>query len=88
MFPGLFIQPSVWLRIHSPVPRQPHHHPLQPPLPSLRALLEGAPTSNDIAKPHNLIGEEHNVVCVRRKKKGSNFYPHVFRGKLSTHSSI
>lgn len=91
MFPGLFIQPSVWLRTNSH-PHHPSPPPTHPPsLPLFRPSYKGSHLKWH-CKACDMIGEEHNVVCVRglRGAGGShcNFNPHFFWGKLSTHSSI
>lgn len=76
MFPGLFIQPSVWLRTNS--------HP-----PSHRALLRGFPPQMTSPGLRSDWWRAQCGLCERgRKERSCNFHPHVFQGKLSTHSSI
>lgn len=83
MFPGLFIQPSVWLRTNSHLP---HISPPTNPHPaSVQALLQGFPPQ---MTSQSLQYDWWRVQCGLCEKRSWNFYPHVFWAKLSTHSSI
>lgn len=66
MFPGLFIQPSVWLRTNSHPPRillSPSRS-TQPTQHQFSASFKGSHLKWH-RKAYSVIGEEHNVVCVK-----------------------
>lgn len=69
MFPGLFIQPSVWLRTPTPhALATTTPLPIVPTLPGFRPSYKGSHLKWHCKAP-NMIGEEHNVVCVKARKK-------------------
>lgn len=80
MFPGLFIQPSVWLRTNSHPPHIPPPHPA-----SVQTALQRFPPQMTM---QTLQCHWCSRQCGLCEKRSWNFYPHVFWVNLSTHSSI